>query len=370
MKSKIAGLGILIGCLATAFTIITGSDGSWQILKTKNKADARAECGFATVNGKLYLIGGDNPAMPVQVLDPSTLTWSKKAMAPVIMHHFEPVVAGDKVYVLDAFADRNYPNQIPLANVYSYDTQKDVWNKEAAIPADRRRGGAGAAAYKGKLYIVNGIQHGHSSGTTNMFDEYDPTTQRWTALPDAPHIRDHSQATVVGDKLYAVGGRNTSLHDADNFMSFFDKVVLEVDCYDFKTGKWTTLNARLPMGSGGGTLVNFNNKLYYMGGERATATTPNRPQKDVYCLDPANPQKWMPVANLNLARNGTSATVLNGKIYLAGGSGGGPGGPPPPNGKMPGSPPAVNGNPPPGPPPGSGQNGPRGEITVEVFTLN
>lgn len=86
-----------------------------------------------------------------------------------------------------------------------------------------------------------------------MFDEYDPVTKRWRSLPDAPHIRDHSMAAVVGDKFYAVGGRNTSYHEPDNFMAFMSKTVLEVDCYDFKTGRWSTLPAKLPLGSGGGT---------------------------------------------------------------------------------------------------------------------
>jgi N-acetylneuraminic acid mutarotase len=318
MKNRITYFGVFTILLATAFTV-TG-DGTWQVLETKNKAEARSECGFIAVKGRLYLIGGDGPASAAEVLDPVTLTWTKKAIAPVIMHHLQPLVAGNKIYVLDAFSDRNYPNQVPLANIYSYDTEKDVWEKGTEIPADRRRGGAGEAVYNGKLYIVNGITHGHTSGTTNMFDEYDPATQKWTVLPNAPHIRDHSTATVVNNKLYAVGGRNTSLHDPNNFMSFFDKTVLEVDCYDFKTGTWTSLDAKLPLGTGGGTLVNLNNKLYYMGGERATATTPNGPQKDVYCLDLAKPRQWVKIANLNLARNGTSATVLNGKIYLAGGS--------------------------------------------------
>jgi N-acetylneuraminic acid mutarotase len=364
MKNRTTYLGALTIILITAFT--TTGNGTWEVLKTKNKAAARSECGLIAVNGKLYLIGGDGAASAAEVLDPATLTWTKKAVAPVIMHHLQPVVAGNKIYVLDAFADRNYPNQVPLANVYSYDTEKDVWEKGAEIPADRRRGGAGEAAYHGKLYIVNGITHGHSSGTTNMFDEYDPATQKWAILPNAPHIRDHSAATVVGDKLYAVGGRNTSLHDPDNFMSFFDKTVLEVDCYDFKTGTWATLAARLPLGTGGGTLVNLNNKLYYIGGERATATTRNGPQKDVYRLDITKPRAWVKIASLNLARNGTGATVLNGKIYLAGGSGAGPGGPPP-NGKTQGAPQGPPaGNPPPGLPPGD----PHGEIAVEVFTAN
>jgi N-acetylneuraminic acid mutarotase len=224
--------------------------------------------------------------------------------------------------VLDAFSDRNYPNQVPLANVYAYDTKADHWQQLAGLTEARRRGGAGAAVYKSKLYLVGGILHGHNDGTNGMLDVYDPAKNTWTALPDAPHIRDHSMAVVVNDKLYAIGGRNTSLHDANNFMSFFDKVVLEVDCFDFKTNKWTTLAARLPMGTGGGTCVNLDDKIFYIGGERATATTPNGPQKDVFYIDPERDSRWIMAPSVSKARNGVGGAVIGRQIYIAGGAGG------------------------------------------------
>jgi N-acetylneuraminic acid mutarotase len=362
-KYLLAAIILLSGVLAHAQT------GQWTLLKTKNKIDARGECSLIAVNGKLYLVGGDGPAKNIEILNPATATWSKGAVAPVTMHHMQATSLDSKIYVLDAFDNGQYPNQIPAPYAYSYDTQTDQWQQLAGLPADRRRGGAGAAAYKGKLYLVCGIKHGHNSGTNNLFDEYDPVTNNWTALPDAPHIRDHSMAVVIGDKLYAIGGRNTSLHDPDNFMSFFDKVVLEVDCYDFKTGKWTTLAAKLPQGTGGGTAVNLDGKLFYIGGERATATLPNGPQKDVYYLNVADPSaQWVTAAKLNKARNGVGGTVLNHKIYIAGGAGGGPKPVvPPPNGKQPSGPP-PNGQQPNGPPQGPPPSG-NGDIAVEVFSL-
>jgi N-acetylneuraminic acid mutarotase len=362
---------------ATALSAFAQSDaGHWDSVKTQNKIVARSECSLVAVGGKLYLIGGDGPAQAVEAYDPKTSAWAKKAVAPVAMHHLQAVGLNDKIYVLDAFYEGGFPDQTPLPNAYSYDTKKDEWQKLTEIPEARRRAGAGEAVYNGKLYIVCGITHGHSSGTNSMFDCYDPEKNTWSSLPDAPHVRDHSMAVVVGDKLYAVGGRNTSLHDPNNFMSFFDKVVLDVDCYDFKTGKWSTLDAKLPMGTGGGTAVNLDNKIYYIGGERATATKPNGSQRDVYSLDPVNGTEWVKMADVNKARNGVGGAVLNHHIYIAGGAGGGPGGPPP-NGKpgMQGPPnnlPAgggnpANGGPPMGPPPGQGPGG--GDIALEMFSL-
>jgi N-acetylneuraminic acid mutarotase len=345
--------------LLSPFSLLQSGNGNWQSVKTKNPASGRSECGMAACNGKLYLMGGGD--LPVDVFDPVANTWTSRKKAPVDMNHFQPVTFQNKIYVLEAFTAGVYPEQPNLKNVYIYDTDNDLWTEGEALPADRSRAAAGAAVYGGKLYLVAGIQHGHTSGTTNMFDVYDPQTNQWTALPDAPHIRDHCAAAVVNDKLYVAGGRNTSYHEPQNFMSFFKKTVLEVDCYDFKTGQWSTLAAALPLGSGGGSMVNLHNKLYYMGGERATETEPNQPRANVFWLDPASANSWKETSPLQEARNGMSAAVLNNKIYVFGGAG--PKMPPMPDGPRNDT---ARRMPPPPPPPI--EKGPRPASPLEVFT--
>ncbi|HMC84138.1 MAG TPA: hypothetical protein VKI61_01370, partial [Chitinophagaceae bacterium] len=179
----------------------------------------------------------------------------------------------------------------------------------------------------------------------------------------------HCAAAVIKDKLYVAGGRNTSYHEPGNFMSFFGKTVLEVDCYDFKSAQWSTLAAKLPLGSGGGSMVNLQDKLYYMGGERATDKEANAPRKNVFWLDPSTDDQWKETSSLQEARNGMSAAVLNNKIYVFGGAGGGQG--PGPGG--PGGPPRQ-----PGqsndtmhrPPPPRREEGPRPGSPLEVFAIN
>ena len=278
------------------------------------------------------------------------------------MNHFQPVTLQNKIYVLEAFTAGGFPDQKNLENVIIYDTETDTWSTGAGLPAERSRASAGAVAYDGKLYLVAGIQHGHSSGTTNMLDVYDPQKNTWTALADAPHIRDHCAAAVANDKLYIAGGRNTSYHEPNNFMAFFSKTVLDVDCYDFKTGTWSTLPAKLPLGSGGGSLVNCKNFLYYMGGERATETERNAARKNVFRLDPIAANVWQEIDSLKQARNGMAAAVVNNKIYVFGGdNGGGQGGPPLPmnnNGQKNNMPP---------PPPRDMSHTPRLPGVLEVF---
>ena len=366
INSILAPALVLLATLA--IPRLEAQSGHWELVMTKNGIANRNECGLAAVNGKLYLIGGDaGEAKTVDCLDPKTLSWTTLAIPPDIMHHFQAVALGNKIYVLEAFSKGSFPDQVPLQHVHIYNTENNSWETGSGLSESRRRAGAGAAAYDGKLYLVDGIQHGHSSGTNNMFDSYDPSTDKWTTLPDAPHIRDHCSAAVVKGKLYVAGGRNTSYHEPDNFMAFFSHTVLEVDCFDFATGTWSTLDAKLPLGSGGGALVNCNDVLYYMGGERATATEPNAPRKNTYYLDPSTKNDWKETAALHYGRNGMPAAVINDQIYVAGGSGGGPGGPPRGTG-APGMHPADTSHRA-GPLPANRPNG-SDKITVEVFTAN
>ena len=69
--------------------------------------------------------------------------------------------------------------------------------------------------------------------TFNYFDSYDPETGEWEILTKAPHIRDHFPAIVVEDKLYCIGGRNSSVHHPDNRTAFFFATIPYVNVYDF-----------------------------------------------------------------------------------------------------------------------------------------
>ena len=103
-------IGLLFAAIATNRLSFAQSDtGHWEMVKTANKIMGRSECSLAAVNGKLYLIGGDGPAEPVEVYDPATNTWTKKATAPCVMHHLQAVALGDKIYVLDAFYEGGFP---------------------------------------------------------------------------------------------------------------------------------------------------------------------------------------------------------------------------------------------------------------------
>ena len=247
---------------------------------------------------------------PVNVFNPETNTWETKGKSPMEIHHFQAVVYHEAIYLMGAMTGK-YPTEVPLENIWIYYPEKDSWEKGDEIPKQRRRGGAGAVVYNDKIYMVGGIDYGHTSGTTNYFDSYDLKNGEWKILTKAPHIRDHFPAIVVDNKLYCVGGRNTSVHYPDNFGAFFAATIPEVDVYDFKKETWATLKEKLPYPSAAGGLVQIDNKLIYMGGECSWANASFQTQ--ALNLETG---KWEQLASLVCGRHVVELFYIRIKFFL------------------------------------------------------
>lgn len=285
----------------------------WKTVETIGSPDGRHENAFVKFDNKFYLIGGRG-INHINVYNPKTNEWKTKGKTPIEMHHFQAVVHKNVIYVVGGMTGR-YPKEQPLTNIWKYYPKKDMWKKGVEIPRDRRRGGAGTVIYNNKIYLVGGIKFGHTSGTTNFFDCFDITTQKWETLTDAPHIRDHFSAITVKDKLYCIGGRNTSVHYRDSFSAFFKAIVAEVDYYDFKTNNWYTMRNPLPIPTAAGAVIYLKNKLIYFGGESNQKLAHNQTQ----CLD-LESYTWKTHSPMIMGRHGTGAILHQDAIYIAAGS--------------------------------------------------
>ncbi len=308
--------------LATVLIIITTTANAqnvpllnyrWTTIEASGDVTGRHENGFVEFEGKFYLIGGRG-LNPVNVFDPRTNTWEIKGKPPLELHHFQAVVYDDAIYILGAMTGL-YPKEKPVENIWIYYPNNDEWVMDAVIPAERQRGSAGAVLYNNKIYLVGGIEYGHTSGTNNYFDSYDLKTKEWELLTKAPNIRDHFPAIVVDDKLYCIGGRNTSLHHNGNFTAFFKATIALVDVYDFNTGSWHTLKDEIPYPTAAGGIVNIDNYILYMGGEGELKQAYNLTQ----CFE-INKGEWTQLAPLNIGRHGSGAIFFNKNIYIAAGS--------------------------------------------------
>lgn len=285
----------------------------WELLSPSGNAQARHESNFVEYKDKFYLLGGRGDNV-VNVYDPQTNSWTANAKPPLEINHFQSVVYGDAIYVVCAM-NGTYPVEDPFTHVWIYYPEEDKWEQGHPIPAEHQRGAAGTVVYKEKIYVVAGVECGHTSGTTNIFSCYDPKTGEWEMLTKAPHIRDHFAAVVVGDKLYCIGGRNSSEHREGRFKSFFDAVVPQVDVYNFKTGKWITLKNDLPVATAAGGIVNIGDEIIYFGGEGVS----DMAYADTQCLD-LNTGEWRALAPMAKGSHGSGAVYYRGAVYWAAGS--------------------------------------------------
>jgi len=320
MKNLFYLLALLLfaQCSSTQLTTNPSSNGKWHAVTpmTDVVPTERHEAAFVGVGDKIYLLGGRGEK-PNNIYNTNTNTWSEGAQPPVEMHHLQPVVYNKKIYVMGAMTGP-YPGETPIPNIYIYHPKEDRWEKSTPIPADRQRGAAGVVLYKGKMYMACGIKDGHRGDHKKWLDSFDPKTGQWETLPDAPRPRDHFQALTVSDKLYLLGGRTTIA--ADNP---FKNTISEVDVYDFKTSKWMTLPDGLPTKRAGNYVTLVGNEILVMGGESFTQE-PSHAETEALNI---NSHNWRTLAPMVQGRHGTGAVLIDGKIYVASGSGNRGGGP-------------------------------------------
>lgn len=288
-------------------------NGCWEEMSYRGEAVGRHESSFVEFEGRFYFLGGRG-VMSVDVYDPTTNSWETRGKTPLEINHFQAVVYEDAIYSVCAMNGK-YPIEEPLENVWIYHPSEDRWEEGDKIPAEYQRGGSGAVVYNGKIYIACGIDFGHTSGTNNLFSSYDPRTGEWETLTKAPHIRDHFAAIVHNDKLYCIGGRNSSLHYPGNAQAFFGAVVSEVDIYDFESERWVTSREPLPVPTAAGGVVSYGEYIIYMGGE----SSQDLAHSETQCLDTESGE-WSQLSPMTLGLHGSGAILYNDAIYWMGGS--------------------------------------------------
>lgn len=298
--------------LVNEATTTTSESTGWHAVMAKDSSapHARHEAAFVGVRDRYYLLGGRG-IKPVDIFDSKIQSWTSGAKPPIEIHHFQPVVYNDEIYLLGAMTGK-YPGETPLPGIVIYNPGKDAWRIGAEIPADRRRGGAGVALHEDKIYLVCGITDGHRGGHVAWLDVYDPVANTWQQLPDAPRPRDHFQAVIKDNKLYALAGRTTVA--ATNP---FANTIGEVDVFDLATNTWSTLPDTLPTLRAGNAALVLGNDILVVGGESKDQV---HAHSEVEALSVAT-GKWRSLDSLSRGRHGTGVIHHNGQLIMASGCG-------------------------------------------------
>jgi large repetitive protein len=273
--------------------------GTWKGLMPTETA--RDEASFEEVNGKFYLAGGNINLTTVadqQEYDPITNSWRTVAPLPEPLNHIQSVVHNGLIYYIGGL--KVWPG--PHSNkVYIYNPVTDTFSEGAPMP--RGRGAGGTVVYNNKIYYAGGLSDG---AAVNWFDEYDPAANTWRQLPSMPTKKDHFHAGVVGDKLYAIAGRNLGA----------GALINENIAFDFTQNKWLTGLAPAPTPRGGFATTVVGDEVIVLGGERRM---PNLALNSVEAYNTTT-NTWRVLAPMPLPNHGIAAAECNGGIYVANGS--------------------------------------------------
>jgi N-acetylneuraminic acid mutarotase/pimeloyl-ACP methyl ester carboxylesterase len=165
---------------------------------------ARRGFGMATVNWKIYVIGGGDSSLngfsTVEEYDPTTNSWTTKANMPTPRSFFSVAVVDNLIYAIGGL-NRDSGN---IGNVEVYDPATDTWLQKSSMPLWSRHSAA-TVVMDGKIYMIGG-----SAGNEMLSQviEYDPVTDTWTIKNPISVPRMDAVAGVVNNKIYVIGGRN------------------------------------------------------------------------------------------------------------------------------------------------------------------
>lgn len=294
------------------------TEAVWQEVKAVDGSlpVARHEAAFKRVKDKFYLMGG-RKIRPISIYDTKTQKWTEGAKPPIEIHHFQPVVYKDKIYIVGAMTG-GYPGETGLENIYIYDPSTDAWSVGDKVPEDRLRGSTGNVVVGDKIYISCGIKDGHRSDHKKWMDSYDLITGKWEVLPDAPNARDHFQSAYIDGKIYNTAGRLSKAR-----AETFKHTIAKIDVYDIATKTWKTLDTDLPTPRAGNMVTVSGNEVWVVGGESEGQEEAHNQVEALNVLT----NTWRRLPNLIRGRHGAGIAEYNGVYYIASGSGGKGGGP-------------------------------------------
>lgn len=260
----------------------------------------RAGFGAATLNGKIYAIGGlDQNIDPVmggfqlsdanEVFDPASNTWASAAPLPTPRFLLGVAALNGKIYAIGG-EFKTIVEDVNLVDVF--DPVNNSWSHATALPTIRA--GAATVSVNGKIYVLGG----HIAGVdTSEVDVYDPASDTWTTATPAPTAGACSAATLNG-RIYAIAANGNQLN-----------------VFDPTANSWTT-GAPVPNTFGAFGVAAASGKVYVIGGINSMGFSPSTNSVEAY--DP-NTNTWSSAASMANSRDGLSAADVNGLVYVLGG---------------------------------------------------
>jgi Kelch motif protein len=179
----------------------------------------------------------------------------------------------------------------------AYSIAGDTWRRLPDLPVGVDH--AASASASGNVYVVGG--YGGDRNPLKTVFVLGPD-ERWRRLPELPDARAAAAAAIAGGKLYVLGGVDGRRGLA--------RVAFALD---LKTRRWFRIPGPSPREHLAAAAA--GRRVYALGGRSAGIDT-NTTRFETY--DP-NARRWTRLAPIPLARGGTGAAYVNGRIVSIGG---------------------------------------------------
>lgn len=160
----------------------------------------RGGAAAVVLDGRIHVLGGGNDVSTLanhSVFDPASGTWSEAAPLPRPEGSPAAVVLDGKIYAIggrSGFED--------FGDTYVYDPATDSWSAGPTIP---RRGTAGAAVWRGAIYVFGGELQSPPSVLRDVF-RLAPGGNAWRRVDRMPTARNYARSVVYRGRIYVVGG--------------------------------------------------------------------------------------------------------------------------------------------------------------------
>jgi hypothetical protein len=269
---------------------------------------ARYGFGTAVVNGRIYVIGGNNGTSELaEVLeyDPLLDSWTRKADMPTSRSELAVTVWNNKIYALGGRNNTSF-----FGNNEVYDPLLDAWDSLTPLPFPGYGGINSAYAVKGKIFTQNPVFQ-YNIATNDWWDTmliYADTVAPDTIYVDTfydpvmsvlPHSNLYYCSAVYNNLIYVMGGTNWS-----SLLPF-------VDVYHPGTNEWTTAADMISPANFSAALT-ANGFIYVLGGYDDTYS------KKVRKYDPVT-DTWFIRSDLQAGRSCLGAAYVNSNIFAIGG---------------------------------------------------
>ncbi|MFC1483776.1 M6 family metalloprotease domain-containing protein [Candidatus Neomarinimicrobiota bacterium] len=263
--------------------------------------EARAQHGLAALpDGRLYAFGGyagGSPFSSMEVYDPSMNTWAYAA----------PMPSTERGHSFTAGLDgRIYSFAWYTLNSYAYEPSTNTWTTVSSPLSGNVWEGGATLGSDGLIYLMGGEDR---AGSVQI---YNPVGDSWTTGASMPTAR--QQLGVIagpGGFIYAIGGRSAD----DNYL----QGVVEV--FDPRTNSWSVATPMPTPRNQFAVCLGPDDRIYTIGGKDNYGNNEG-PFFDVVEIYDPYTDTWETGPPLPVPLGEMEATVLDGKLYVVGGTNG------------------------------------------------